>query len=174
MKILSHLYCGNLINDKRRPHVQLLEPEINQPSVLFYLSYLPLTSRHLMELNEESLIFLSKLLSHKSVHDATDFNILDCRRFWHSENVVEWFQSKGYTTYKPYSPTTFCDNPRLPFENYHECDYPFAYHQTVDDLAARDTTVRSKLFLKSRCIHSPMTAGKNHIRSGLSEKTRCN
>lgn len=94
-----------------------------------------------MALNEESLIFLEKLLSHKNVQDATDFNLLDCRKFWRSEDVVEWFKAKGYTTYGESSPGAFCDSPRLPFEAYRECDYPFAYHQAVDDLAARDLTV---------------------------------
>lgn len=95
-----------------------------------------------MGLNEESLKFLKKMLSYKKIHQATDFNILDCREFWRSENVVDWFKEKGYITYRQSSPGDFCDGPHLSFEDYCECDYPFAYHQADNGLAARDTTVR--------------------------------
>lgn len=94
-----------------------------------------------MDLDEESLKFLSKLLSCNKVTDANGVDILDCKEFWRSENVVEWFKDKGYTTYRKFPHSAFCDGPRLPYETYCKCDYPFAYHQADNGLAAQDMTV---------------------------------
>lgn len=100
-----------------------------------------------MDLNEESLKFLSRLLSCEKVTDGSGPDILDCKEFWRSANVAAWFKDKGYVTYEQTFQSAFCDSPRLPYDNYCECDYPFAYHHADYDLAARDTTVRTIIAL---------------------------
>lgn len=96
----------------------------------------------LMELNVESLKFLTRLLSQEKVHNAKDFDLGDCNRFWHSKNVVKFFEVKGYTVYKESYRGVGWDEPNLPFEDYCEANYPFSYHQAVNGLAALDMTVR--------------------------------
>lgn len=76
-----------------------------------------------MDLNKENLEFLSKLLFCEKVGDAKDLDVLDCKEFWRSENVVEWFQCRGYVTYMQSSEGIFCDSPRLPYDDYRESNF---------------------------------------------------
>lgn len=94
-----------------------------------------------MDLDDESLTFLTKLVSCGKVEEAKDFDMEDCKRFWRSETVVKWFEVKGYTPYKESFEGPWYDEPRLPFDDYCERNYPYAYHQAVNGLAALDLTV---------------------------------
>jgi hypothetical protein len=99
-----------------------------------------------MELDDESLTFLTKLVSCEKVEDAEDFGMENCKTFWRSENVIKWLEGKGYTTYRESFKGPWYDEPHLPFDDYCERNYPFAYHQAVGGLATLDLTVRVMAF----------------------------
>jgi hypothetical protein len=136
------------INAHRRTQPGQMYPFTVSKLSLSFLAHRPDAIQHAMDLNEESLNFLSLLLSCEKVTDGNGPDILDCKEFWRSENVFEWFKGKGYSTYIRSSQGAFCDSPRLPYDDYCECDYPFAYHQADNDLAARDITVRAISFAR--------------------------
>jgi hypothetical protein len=62
------------------------------------------------------------------------FDLAERHAFWDSVEIRQWFQERGYTLYKRYikvlydSPIHECTEPSLPFEEFRESDYPFAYH----------------------------------------------
>ena len=62
------------------------------------------------------------------------FEFAERHAFWDSEETRKWFQERGYTLYKRYIevlldlPVHLCTVPSLPFEEFREADYPFAYH----------------------------------------------
>ena len=62
------------------------------------------------------------------------FELSERHAFWDSVETRQWFQERGYTLYKRYIevlydlPVHECTEPSLPFEEFRESDYPFAYH----------------------------------------------
>ena len=62
------------------------------------------------------------------------FDPAERHAFWDSVETRQWFQERGYTLYKRYIevlldlPVHEYTEPSLPFEEFRESDYPFAYH----------------------------------------------
>ena len=59
-----------------------------------------------------------------------EFDVAERQAFWDSVETRQWFQERGYTLYKRYIDDSIleCTEPSLPFEEFRESDYPFAYH----------------------------------------------
>ncbi|KAF5314988.1 hypothetical protein D9619_006987 [Psilocybe cf. subviscida] len=103
-----------------------------------------------MELDNRNIRDLECILQARVIEKyGEEISDEECEAFWHSDDVVQWFQTKGYTLYKPLSGAnhdTGATLPTLPFDIFSEFDYPYAYHnaQTEDggepSLAAREST----------------------------------
>lgn len=88
-----------------------------------------------MELPDSSYSFLERMLGCKSLLVCDDnLEESECQDFWTSEEVAAWFEAQGYTPYKrspeaEWSGTpSLHTSPSLPYDNYQEADYPYAYH----------------------------------------------
>ena len=119
------------------------------------------------------------------------FDLSERHAFWDSVETRQWFQERGYTLYKRYIevlydlPVHEFTEPSLPFEEFRESDYPFAYHDVgniesgmdVIPLRTFDNNSVRPLFSISTAgntISNPFFIGKNCFCAKFSDAARRN
>lgn len=91
------------------------------------------------------------------------------RKFWDSPETIQWFKNHGYTLYQRVVDGSIDFSraaPSLPFKEFQEADYPYAYHDTemiaksTKPLAVYDFIVCHCLIASHTGIHSNRLQGK--------------
>ncbi|PPQ77873.1 hypothetical protein CVT26_005198 [Gymnopilus dilepis] len=104
---------------------------------------------------------LQKLRMPNFLETGPDFDLMECMKFWNSQEVARFLKTNGYILYERLPAISempsLCSKPALSFEKFQPAAYPYACHDTECDgsnstpLLASDWSVDRLIFRTELC-----------------------